>query len=215
MTVTVMESLEHQGQHAHRADLSLQSNSAIDEPPMIHREFRWGCCFCGVLSQVSGGMSIFIEQCPNFGCGHLRCQFCSMESVKIREEGFRSLSETSSSNFVNNSRLAPLNRTLTSTSPSQKHGCDSGESDKEEEGNKSKKLRRDAEDDPDCDPGIRSALDTSNFACHFHKRNWRRYSPLADRRYKKCIGSSIPVTALRRIKSVPCSLQSNPRLIPC
>jgi hypothetical protein len=203
-----MESLEHQGQRAHRADLNLQSNSAIDEPPMIHREFRWGCCFCDVLSQLSGGMSIFIEQCPNFDCGHLRCEFCSLESVKVREEG-------SSSNFVNNSRLAPVDRTLPSTSLSQKHGCSSGESDDEEEDSKSKKPRRDAADDLDCDSSMGSALDTPNFACHFHKRNWKKYGPLTGRRYGKCIDSRIPVTTLRRIKSVPYSLQSIPRLILC
>jgi hypothetical protein len=200
MTVTVMERLEHQGQHADRADLSLQSNSAIDESPMIHWEFRWGCCFCGVLSQLSGGMSIFIEQCPNFDCGRLRCQFCPLERVKIHEEGSWSLPETSSGNFVNNCRLTPVDRTLPSTSPSQKHGCDSGESDEEEEVSKSKKPRRDAEDDPDCDPSMGSALDTPNFACHFYKRNWRKYSPWTDRRYEKCIGSRIPVIELRRIK---------------
>ena len=162
-----MEGLEHQDQHAHQAGLSLQSNSAIDEPPTIHREFRWGCCFCDVLSQLSGGMSIFIEQCPNFECGHLRCPSCPVEIVKIREGGSRSIPETSSGNFVNNSRLAPVDGTLPSTSPSQKHGCGSGESEDEEEGNKSKKPRRDAEDDPDCDPSMGSALNTPNFAAIF------------------------------------------------
>jgi hypothetical protein len=195
--------------------MNLQSNSAINEPPMIHREFRWGCCFCGVLSQLSGGMSIFIEQCPNFDCGHLRCEFCPLERVNIREEGSWSLPETSSSNFVNNSRLAPVDRTLPSTSLSQKHGCNSGESDGEEEDSKSKKPRRDAADDLDCDSSMGSALDTPNFACHFHKRNWKKYGPWTSRRYGKCIDSRISVTTLRRIKSVPCSLQSIPRLILC
>jgi hypothetical protein len=207
--VTVMESLEHQGQHAHQADLRLQGNSAIDEPPILHREFRWSCCYCGVLSQLSGGMSIFIVQCPNFYCGHLRCQFCLVESVNIREEDSRSSPETSG-NFVNNSCLAPVGRTLPSTSPSHKHGCETAESD-DEEGSKSKKQRRDAEHDPDCDPSMGSALDTPNFACHFHKRDWKKYISWTSRRYDKCIGSRIQVTALRRIKSVPCSLQSIPR----
>ena len=159
-----MEGLEHQDQHAHQAGLSLQSNSAIDEPPMIHQKFLWGCCLCDVSS---GGMSIFIEQCPNFECGHLRCPSCPVEIVKIREGGSRSIPETSSGNFVNNSRLAPVDGTLPSTSPSQKHGCGSGESEDEEEGNKSKKPRRDAEDDPDCDPSMGSALNTPNFAAIF------------------------------------------------
>jgi hypothetical protein len=195
-----MESLEHHGQHAHRADLGLRRNSAIDEPPMIDPEFRWGCCLCDLLS---AGMSIFIEQCPDFDCGHFRCESCPVESVMIREEGSQSLPETSSGDFVDNSRLAPVDRTLPFISPLQKHGCDSGESDEEEEGNKSKKQRRDAEDDPDCDPSIGSAFDTPNFACHFHKRNWIKYCPWTAQRYEKCIGSRIPMTALRRIKSVP------------
>lgn len=207
-----MESPGHQGQHGHRAALKLQSNPAVDDPHIIHQKFLWGCCLCDL---ESGGMSSFIDQCPIFECGHFRCGDCPVDSVKIRGEGSQFLSEISSGSFVDNSCLAPVDRILSSASPLHKHGCETAESDDEEEDSRSKRQRRDAEDDPDCDPSMGTALETPSFACHFHKRDWKKYISWKGQRYDKCIGSRIQVTRLQRIKSVPCSFQSAPRLILC
>jgi hypothetical protein len=44
-------------------------------------EWFWSCCSCGQGLYSCGGP---VEDCPEFNCGHARCQMCSIEQHKVR-----------------------------------------------------------------------------------------------------------------------------------
>jgi len=198
-----MESLEEQSQQARHGDLSLKSGprAAMDEPPLLYRVWFWGCCTCG----LHASMSEFIDHCP--GCQHERCHYCPLEFAKIHGEELCPTSATSTNKFVSGSYSTPIESNLPFTQRSRKHSLNYGDRNQGGKGQDFKKLREDATGSRD---GVSSTGGSQryppNFACHFYKLNWKKYSPWADQKYEKCTGSRI--TELRRIKSVPNLTQS-------
>ncbi|TVY67519.1 hypothetical protein LSUE1_G007091 [Lachnellula suecica] len=48
---------------------------------VYHWVWFWNCCACG----PSGAVSVDSDSCPEYTCGHVRCEYCEMEKHKVRK----------------------------------------------------------------------------------------------------------------------------------